>query len=170
MKFEYIPQLTSVGSYQVNVPLRYLKDSIKKYIDEYDLQLNPDFQRGYVWTVEQQIKYVNFLLRGGKSANVIYLNHPGWMGTFRGEFVCVDGLQRVTACLRFLNNEIRSFGFFYHEYVDKIPLEVELTVNVNNLKTKKEVLQWYLEMNSGGTMHTVEQLNMVRELLRYVEN
>ena len=42
------------------------------------LQLNPEFQRGHVWTEEQQIAWVEYYLRGGKSGNTIYLNnHSG---------------------------------------------------------------------------------------------
>ena len=35
----------------------------------------------------------------------------------------------------------------------------------NNLKTRKEVLQWYIEMNNGGTPHTKEEINRVKILL-----
>ena len=57
-KFKDIPQLTRIGNYQVNMPLRYIPDAIKKWQEDewYNLQLNPNFQRGHVWTEEQQIK------------------------------------------------------------------------------------------------------------------
>ena len=31
------------------------------------LQFNPDFQRGHVWTEGQQIAFMEFLLKGGKT-------------------------------------------------------------------------------------------------------
>lgn len=164
MKFRDIPQFTSWGSYQTNMPLRYLKQRIEEWIEE-GLQLNPDFQRGHVWTEEQQINYIIFLLKGGQSSRVIYFNHPGWMGNWQGDFVCVDGLQRLTAVMRFLNNEIKVFGIYYKDFEDKLPNDIDLIFNVNNLKTKKEVLKWYLEMNSGGTIHTDEELNKVRRMI-----
>jgi len=164
MKFNQIPQLTSVGSYQSNQPLRYLLDKLDEWKD-LNLQLNPDFQRGHVWTEDQQISYMEFLLRGGKSARVIYFNHPNWMGNFKGDFVCVDGLQRLTACVRFLQNEIKVFGLYYNEFEDKIPFDIDLLLNINNLKTRAEVLVWYCEMNTGGTIHTEEEINRVKELL-----
>lgn len=166
MKFTDIPQYTSIGTYQVNTPLRNLLNVLKEWVEDYGLQLNPDFQRGYVWTQEQQIKYVEYLLKGGKSARVVYLNHPGWMNSYKGDFVCVDGLQRLTACSDFLNNKFPVFGVLYKDFEDRISNDVDLLVNVNNLKTKREVLQWYLEMNSGGTVHTIEELNKVRNMLQ----
>jgi hypothetical protein len=34
------------------------------------------------------------------------------------------------------------------------------------LKTKQEVLQWYIELNEGGTPHTEEEINRVKELIK----
>ena len=47
MKFKDIPQFVKEGSYQVNVPLRDLLDTIRKWQEDYyyQLQLNPEFQR-----------------------------------------------------------------------------------------------------------------------------
>ena len=118
-----------------------------------------------MWNEEQQISFIEFLLRGGKSAKVIYFNHPGWMDDWKGNMVCVDGLQRLTACMRFLNNEIPAFGCYYKEFEGFMPLDIDLLFNVNNLKTKAEVLQWYLEYNTGGTVHTEEEINRVKMLL-----
>lgn len=57
----------------------------------------------------QQTKYIEFLLRGGKSANVIYFNKPSWQG-----------------------------------------------------------FEWYIDLNTGGTPHTEEEINKVKELLQYL--
>ena len=39
---------------------------------------------------------------------------PGWNGSIPStqydDLVCVDGLQRITAVLKFMNNEIKIFG------------------------------------------------------------
>lgn len=168
MKFRDIPQFTRQGSYQVDVHLNYFKSAIDRYVEEEGLQLNPDFQRGHVWTEEQQIKYIEYLLRGGKSGNIVYLNNPSWHITQDGwnEFVCVDGLQRLTAIYRFVSDEIKVFDTLYSEFEDS-PRMINATIkiNINDLRTRQEVLQWYLEMNSGGTVHTNDELNRVRDLL-----
>ena len=39
-------------------------------------------------------------------------------------------------------------------------------MNINNLQTRKEVLQWYIELNSGGTVHTDAEIDRVKKLLR----
>ena len=165
MRFKDIPKFTRVGSWQANMEWKYFIEWIDKNIKENNLQLNPDFQRGHVWTEEQQAAYIEFRLRGGTTGKLIYLNCQGWMGDFRGDFVCVDGLQRITAIQRFMNNEIKAFGAYYKDFEDKLPRDLDMVVNVNNLKTRKEVLQWYIEMNNGGTPHTKEEINRVKALL-----
>lgn len=168
MKFSDIPQLTKRPAYHVNISLDYLEEWLK-HQEEIGLQLNPDFQRGHVWTTEQQIAYVEYLLRGGASGKEFYFNRVGGMHAFRNlkaDFVLVDGLQRITACLKFLKNEIPVFGHYLNEFEDKLRmLNVMFSVNINDLKTRKEVLKWYLESNSGGTPHTQEELDKVKRMI-----
>jgi len=166
--YKEIPQLTKRGSYEVHQPLESIAATINDWQQGKNdpLQLCPDFQRGHVWTGQQQIKFVEFLLRGGDTNNIIYFNHPNWLGNFRGDFVLVDGLQRLTAVLKFLRNELTVFGGHYKDdFEERIPFNVHLRFNVNNLKTREEVLQWYLEMNAGSTPHTEAELSKVRGLL-----
>ena len=170
MKFADIQKLTREGHYQINIPIKRLPSWIQDHVESDGLEMNPDFQRGHVWTEEQQIAYVEFLLRGGQSGRTIYFNHPGWMGNFQGDFVCVDGLQRCTAICRFINNEIPVFGTLYKDFEDKLHSDPDVLVNINDLKTREEVLQWYLEMNTMGTPHTKEELERVAKLLVEEQN
>jgi Uncharacterized conserved protein len=167
--FKDIPRFISHGNYAVDVGIRHLQKWIDDMIKDLRLELNPDFQRGHVWTEEQQIKYVEFLLRGGKTGLDVYFNYPSWHynvsnGAYN-EFVCVDGLQRITAILAFMNNKIKVFGSYYNEYID-CPnfIRHSIRLHINDLKTRKDVLQWYLEMNSGGTPHSEAELKRVQKM------
>ena len=67
----YQPQHRTVG-------LDYLKADLFGYDDERNayrdrLDLNPIFQRGHVWTVEQQISFVENFLRRPQSVDKKYL-------------------------------------------------------------------------------------------------
>lgn len=169
MKFKNIPQSTKIGNYQVVVDWADLLGHINRYIKKEDsnaaLDLNPDFQRGHVWTKEQQVKYVERKLTGGISNDIIYFNCTGWMSNFKGPFVIVDGLQRLTAATKFLTNEIKVYNKYYKEFTDRIPSEIQFMFNINNLKTRKEVLTWYIEMNSNGVIHTDDEIKRVQLLL-----
>ena len=117
-----------------------------------------------MWSEEQQISYVEFILRGGKTGRTVYFNHPQRTNSFDGGkvgFVCVDGLQRITALKRFINNEIPAFGILYKDFEGSVRRIEFMYININNLRTRKEVLRWYLEMNSGGTPHSQAELDRV---------
>lgn len=166
-RFEDIPQLIQDGSYQIDADILYLLD----WIEDNDVHLTPDFQRARVWTREQQIKFMEYIFRGGRSGRVLYFNKPSWqndryVGKY-DEMVCVDGLQRITAIQRFVNNEIPMFESYYREYTNgKRRMDrVMMKINVNSLKSEAEVLEWYLQMNTGGTPHTQEEIARVRALL-----
>ncbi len=43
--------------------------------------------------------------------------------------------------------------------------DAAMYLNVNDLKTEKEVLQWYVDMNAGGTPHTSEEIEKVKRMI-----
>lgn len=169
MKFKDIPKFTQRPPYHVNTDLDDIETWIQDNINELGLQMNPDFQRGHVWTKEQQTAYMEYLLKGGSSGKDFYFNRVGGMndfGNLKSDFVCVDGLQRITAIFSFLHNEIPVFGHYLRDFEDSLRFaDVRFSMNVNDLKTRKDVLTWYVEMNSGGTPHTQEEINRVKKML-----
>lgn len=167
MKFRDIPQFTRMGSYAVNIPWPYLEEQLAHYAES-GLDLDPDFQRAHVWTEDKQVAYVEYILRGGKSSRIIYFNCKGWMRSFDGLVILVDGKQRLEAVRRFLNNEIKAFGYKLSEFEDDLPgmCGPDFIFHVNDLNTRAEVLQWYIDLNSGGVVHTEEEINKVKELLK----
>lgn len=167
MHINEICKLKSFGNYQIDTPVLYLNEKLSDWVEESNLELNPYFQRGRVWTVDQQIAFIEFLLRGGKCPPLLF-NHPGWMKSFEGNFYCVDGLQRISAILDFLAGELPVFNGHYIQDIEGIHRVLRSTfisLYVNDLKTDQEVLEWYLELNSGGTPHSQEELDRVRRLL-----
>ena len=170
---EEIPTFTKESNYKVDIPLEYLKQTLERYSED-DLDLEPDFQRGHVWTKQQQIAFMEYVLKEGK-VNPIYFNHPNWMNfneIKKAEFVIVDGKQRLKAAVDFLDEKFRIFknldkegkGFLYSE-ITRIPSTISFRFEINTLKTKKEVLQWYLDLNTGGTQHKKSELDKVKILL-----
>lgn len=168
--FREIPQFTRAGSYAVDIPLDRVSKWVVKEQEELGLELNPEFQRGHVWIKRQQVAYMEFLLRGGRTGRDFYFNYPSMHiqvpDRDYNAYVCVDGLQRLTAIQKFFGNELKVFGSFFWEYTDRIRISMNsIRVHVNDLKTEEEVLQWYIEMNSGGTPHSKAEISRVKALL-----
>lgn len=162
MKWNEIPKFKEFGmSNSINLGFASYVDFIKEQIENYDLQLNPDFQRGHVWNKRQQEKYIEFIFRGGRTGRDFYFN---WNRT-TNEYVCVDGLQRTMAFIRFIDGNIKAFDQYFDDFcfpkrvVGGNPLlEFRLNVYINYLESTKEILEWYIDMNSGGIPHTDDEI------------
>lgn len=167
--FKEIPKFTRPGSYATDCPILRLDKWVREMEEDMGLNLCPDFQRGHVWTKAQQERYIEFLLRDGRTGRDIYFNCPSWHtqiseGAYN-EFVCVDGLQRITAIRRFTADEIKAFGSFFSEYEDNKRNALNtVRLHVNDLKTEREVLTWYIEMNTGGTPHSAKEIARVIQM------
>ena len=94
-RFKDIKQFTTDGNYNVCYPLPSLVKYIAEEIEDMGLQLEPEFQRGHVWNEQQQVAWLEYHLRGGKSGNTIYLNlefpqfypqPPDFIGTIINNF------------------------------------------------------------------------------------
>lgn len=174
LKLKNIPKLIPTGNYEADIHLKYLKERTKTFVEEYGLQLDPDFQRCHVWDIDQRIRFVEFILQGGKT-NTIYFNQPSWMcyveeGEY-DEFVIVDGKQRLTSLLMFLDNKFPVFKNLDNENIGYYAKDfdtfgyVSINYTINDLKSKKQVYEWYLSMNRGNIAHTEEELQKVENML-----
>ena len=169
LNFQSLPRFTRNPSYRVTTEWKYLRSTLDRWADRKEglaaLNLDPDFQRPHVWTPQQKTAFVEYVLQGGISGRDIYFNCKGWQGSYEGPFVLVDGKQRLDAALRFLNNEVPVFGGHYFKDIEG-RIMAEFNFLVNDLRTRAEVLQWYLEMNTGGTPHSAAEINKVKDMLK----
>lgn len=164
MKFTDIPSIAINTGYRPCVSWRgEVEDKLESWREQ-GLELNPDFQRGHVWTESQQIAYVEYMLQGGISGRDLYFNCSTWGGSYSTPIYLVDGKQRLTAALRFMNNEIPAYGYYLWQFEDRIPHDICFYFNMNNLKSRKEMLGWYVALN-GGVAHTEEEINRVKALI-----
>lgn len=139
---------------------------------KYDIELCPDFQRGHIWTNEQRVAYIEYLLRGGKLNNTIIFNQMGdGLHNSKYPYQCVDGLQRITSVYMFMHDELEVFdgltcsSMVKRSKYKKFPTTTYyLTIQCTNLKTRADVLAFYLEFNSAGTVHTEKELERVWKL------
>ena len=153
------------ANYAVDIDWDFLESWLLSLGGGQKINYDPDYQRDHVWTEEQQIAYVEFRLRGGHSGGKLYWNSPN-MYKVNALVDLVDGKQRLTAVLRFLRNEIPCLGCFYKDFEGPLRLTgtTAFRMCVNDLKTRGEVIQWYLDLNAG-IAHTDEEIIRVKGLL-----
>lgn len=135
--------------YRVDIPLKTLRQNL----DLYTVNLDPYYQRGYVWNLEQSEKFVGALLASNRQIPPIWLN---WTNK-RASCEVVDGKQRMNACLKWLNGEIVAKcpcgeKFWYKDVEKDITF---LTINWLFVELDEiEVMRFYLRLNAGGTVHS----------------
>lgn len=164
--FRDIPQFPH-AAYEVDVGWDYLEHHIKGAVEEDGLVLDPDFQRAHVWNRSQQQAYVEYQMQGGEVGKNLTFNAPGWGNTIKlGDYVIVDGKQRLEAVRAFLRDEILAFGHFRSTYEGRMRIHsMSFRWRVCCLETRAEVLRLYLNINAGGTPHTKAELDKVRKML-----
>lgn len=162
-----------------DIDIASLEDTLESFNKRYTLDFNPDFQRGHVWTREQQVKFIETLIVGGvgSAGLTISLNCPTYQRDQISEdcdlegMVIIDGLQRTTAILKFLHNEFKVFekelggvhwGYFNGSRYSL--LSNTMKIQIFNMQTRKELLDYYLKFNDGGTIHSREEIERVRKL------
>lgn len=160
---ESVPDCT----YRVDIAI----DWIERALELYKVDRDPEYQRGHVWNEAQQRAFVGTLLETPRSVPIFWFN---WTNKKydRSDSEVVDGKQRLAAVLRWINNEIPAecpcgIRVYYGE-LDAVSLRrltiVTMSWHFVHL-SRRDVMKFYLRLNSGGTVHTQDELDRVRRLL-----
>lgn len=170
------------AAYSVNNRILHIERSLRELDEDAraqggQLELNPDFQRGHVWTQEKQVAFIESAIRG-VAPMVIRFNCPSWVhsaadvveGLNPHSVLCVDGLQRLTAMRDFVAGKFKVFGEYSVEDLDDTTfslrrLGMNWTMEMFDIPTRADLLQFYLDLNSGGVVHSPEELARVGGLL-----
>lgn len=143
----------------IHVGLDYLRSEL---FDHHRTDMSPAYQRGSVWTQEQQELFMGHLLQGGEVLPIILQRRPD-----HRETEVLDGKQRLEACLAWLDGRIAAVIDGGERVMitdlamgDKKPMglaRVTLRLRYINLSFE-ERKRFYVRLNSAGAPHTREQL------------
>jgi len=162
--FRDVPRFPE-ARYEITVDWRDLEGHIGAIDKDRGVVMEPDYQRGHVWTDAQRSAYIEYGLMGGESSMVITVNCAEWISGLDAQVELLDGLQRVTAVRMFLRGDATAFGQRVHEFGDIRRCRAGFRWRVLTLATRVQVLRQYLLMNSGGVVHSPKEIARVRALL-----
>lgn len=166
------------AAYTVDVGLMHLEEFLagqERDMTEMggSVELDPDFQRGHVWTDLQRSLYMESFIRG-QAPNEIRFNCPSWTrNSVPGDipaytFQCVDGLQRLTTIRMFMRGEVLIFGGLTNQDLARSAFDtrrMRIKVAVYEFAERVDLLSFYLSLNIGGTPHSAEEIERVKGLL-----
>lgn len=155
----------------------YDLNQIQSFFERKKLNFDLDCQRGYVWTEDQEQEMIDTLVCGERIPEVhcIEENNSG--------FNVIDGKQRLTTILRFINNKILwkkskadiSFLSYFGDktgiYFSELPedlrdfiLSIEVTFAIYKNMTPKGITKLFKKLNNGSKL-TPFQKNIANNIL-----
>lgn len=119
------------------------------------LELQPDFQRNVVWTKSAQIMLIETILKDIPIPKIYIKSIIKDQKTYR---IVVDGQQRLTAILKFLNDDLKLNSPYSGEYkgllFSQLPevtqndiLRYKIDINEINNPTEEEIRDLYSRVN-----------------------
>ena len=143
----------------VNITLCDLNQSMKRY----NIDTSPYFQRGLVWNQNQKVSFIEAFLREA-IIPPIYINRLDAKKTTAGKVI--DGQQRLTTLIDFINDEIEVFGGYKYSEIDEIKHSTNIRFEFYRFETEKECVQMYLDLIDGTTGHTEAEMKKARRYLQ----
>lgn len=142
--------------------------------------LSPTYQRGPVWSRAQQMNYIGHVLTGGVSPPIYCQRHDSPKHTSTAKWYdlpveVLDGRQRLQAVLDFIEGQIPARvldgtehrDLWYKDFDARERRAHTMSTSVVFMDISfKERLTLYLRLNNGGTPHSAEDLQKVREMLK----
>lgn len=137
-----------------------------------DLDLNPSYQRPYVWTQKEQDAFLTTLITGfpcGVIAIAVdsQFNETHWVEV-------IDGKQRLTTIIKFYEGEIGlPMPDGSRLFWDELPRHEQRTFENMSLPalgldecTKKDRLEFFIKLNFAGVPQSQEHMNRVLEMYK----
>lgn len=151
----------SISIYPANIKIEQERYSIyelkRKYEEKQEILMDPDFQRGCVWTTKQKRELIESILMGIKLPSFYFAERTD------GKKIVVDGKQRLSTLFDFLNGEFSlsnlniikdakgKFADLEGTQQSKIE-DYQIEVNVIKASTPERVmLDIFDRINRGGT-------------------
>lgn len=160
--FKYFKEDHAGVNYTQHSLWEIVRNTLEKKYDD-----NPDYQRGYVWTLEDKTRFIESVFDEsadlGKFIFVRY-QYP------RNHEEILDGKQRVSAIHEFCSSKFPVFGRYWHEFsrLDRHGFTSRLVQTARldgDRLPKAELLRTFIRVNAAGVPQKEEHLEHVKKLL-----
>lgn len=159
-------------TYNMTLPLKYLYD----YYLNGELDLNPFYQRGLVWSYEQKIEYIKAIFeRQIEITPTIIVNYALEENKHLKRYEVLDGKQRISTLFELIENKLILWN---NKRFNDLSIEDKKNILYRNLKytnieknkidnednlTDKEKIELFLEINALGTKMSDEHIKKLKE-------
>ena len=147
-----------------------------KYISENQIDLNPPYQRDYVWTIEQKQSFIKALVQGKTTLKPTYLYNN--IPVNEPIYEVLDGKQRINAVLSYMKHEFSINGLYYHD-LSAVDAKKFLTIPVEYTRIKyfhpsqghitmslRDKIELFLQINEYGQRMSDEDLEKAKSFIK----
>lgn len=120
---------------------------IREYYDNGTLNLNPPYQRRFIWTLKDQQTLIDSILRGYAIPNIFLFEKK------KNHFEMVDGQQRSRTIIGFIERQFKTEdGKYYNEKEQRSifeKYEIPITI-IEKIEDDESIEEFYALVNKSG--------------------
>lgn len=138
-------------------------ESILSQMYFFGIDMEPDYQRGYVWTDEDKEKLIDSIFKGIEIGKIALIKRDYSQDLM---YEVLDGKQRIGALIDFVTDRFQYKGFFFSELsgLDRNYFKEKFQVPVATIDrgiTEKQKIQYFIALNTMGKVMDAEHINML---------
>ena len=166
-------EFNRIGSEHYQQPIGLIVDSYILKDSETSWVLDPPFQRGSVWNLNQKKAWIQSILMGiglpSLFVNQFDHSHP----KYGFHTIVIDGQQRLRATAEFMQDQFPINGEYYSDQplVFKRGFKMsagQVPLVICKYKTLKECAELYVKLLTAGTSHTPEEIKKAKDFIKNV--
>lgn len=138
----------------------------------FGVDMNPEYQRGFVWTMDDKIKLIESIFDGVEIGKFAFVKLP-WKDSQSPGYEILDGKQRLSCLMEFMADRFAYKGVYYSQlsFSDK---HYFCNFNITSGEaeegtTLKQKLRYFLKMNTGGRPQDPAHMEGIRQRLAELE-
>lgn len=155
---------------QLNYSQRSLGDGLLGCYYSFGIDLNPIYQRDFVWTHEDNLYLIDSIFNNIDIGKFVFVHKPFKKGDTSYEIL--DGKQRLHAILHFYQNEYSYNGLFYNDLSKHEKNHFEnYNISYAQLEniTLEQKLRYFLSLNVTGKVMDKSNILRVEKMLQEIE-
>lgn len=145
-------------------------DSLLNKFYLHGVDMSPDYQRDYVWEDSDREALLDSIFNGIEIGKFAFIKHHYSDDLL---YEILDGKQRLTTLLDFYENRFAYKGYYFNELSarDKHTfLGAEVTIGETGELTKKQVYEYFVQLNTTGKSMDKEHLEKIKDMINSYES
>lgn len=145
-------------------------DSILNKVFKNGVDDTPAYQRDYVWTLSDKIRFIESVFAGNDLGKIIFLkyDYP------RTDYEVLDGKQRLNALVEYVTSQFQVHGLYWHQLrkLDRMRFEdrtLQIAELDGNRLSEADKIRLFLQVNVAGVPQSEEHIASVKEKLKELE-